>query len=107
MKCILQQIIIIHSLGRVCLDKYVSIHHTSISCLFCVQDAHEFLRLCLDILQQDVAKINMKVSEKVEALTDDNNLFDNGAIISDEVKLQCPVSSNFSFKVKNQITCEK
>ncbi|XP_076822653.1 uncharacterized protein LOC143469018 isoform X2 [Clavelina lepadiformis] len=70
-------------------------------------DAHEFLRLCLDILQQDVAKINMKVSEKVEALTDDNNLFDNGAIISDEVKLQCPVSSNFSFKVKNQITCEK
>uniref|UniRef100_H2Z7G1 USP domain-containing protein n=1 Tax=Ciona savignyi TaxID=51511 RepID=H2Z7G1_CIOSA len=48
-------------------------------------DAHEFLRLCLDILQEDVGRVN-----KTMTPTD---------------KVTCPVASNFSFKIKQEIIC--
>nr|XP_002127688.1 ubiquitin carboxyl-terminal hydrolase 37 [Ciona intestinalis] len=46
-------------------------------------DAHEFLRLCLDVVQANVTQANKEMMEVVD----------------------CPVVSNFSFKVKQQVTC--
>nr|CAB3267557.1 ubiquitin carboxyl-terminal hydrolase 37 [Phallusia mammillata] len=71
---------------------------------FLQHDAHEFLRLCLDLLQEDVTKANkLNVAEA----NNNNNIDVTPTKQSSENNLDCPVAKNFSFSVVQQIVCNK
>ncbi|XP_063710444.1 uncharacterized protein LOC134838998 isoform X2 [Symsagittifera roscoffensis] len=57
-------------------------------------DAHEFLSLFLDILREEVVRINSRVSVKLEKSSSSN---------ADSIV--CPVNSNFQLTVRHTITC--